>query len=163
MAAQRVAVIGAGACGMSMMKTLREDGFHVTCYERRKQVGRLWAYTDDPLMTTALPYYPSHLTASQFQEFMESYARHFDLLSGVVFGASVTRATRNDDDTRWKLEMLVEGKTRSEEFDKVVFCHGYQTQPTMPKFEGQELFKGTLMHAQQFRRQVQVPVRRCRG
>lgn len=69
---QTVAVIGAGECipaavvgllmltptgssGLSMLKTLREDGFKVTCYERRSQVGGLWAYTDDKSMTTALP------------------------------------------------------------------------------------------------------------
>lgn len=71
---QTVAVIGAGesACialaksfdtdlkwpgssGLSMLKTLREDGFKVTCYERRSRVGGLWAYTDDKSMTTALP------------------------------------------------------------------------------------------------------------
>ena len=44
-----------GACGLSMLKTLREDGFKVTCFERRKQVGGLWAYTKDTSMTTALP------------------------------------------------------------------------------------------------------------
>ena len=38
-----------------MLKTLREDGFKVTCFERRKQVGGLWAYTKEPSMTTALP------------------------------------------------------------------------------------------------------------
>jgi dimethylaniline monooxygenase (N-oxide forming) len=69
-----------------------------------------------------------------------------------VFGALVTRAARNEDDTRWRLEMLVDGKPQFEEFDKVVFCHGYQNKPNMPKYEGQELFEGTLMHAQQFRR-----------
>lgn len=37
-----------------MLKTLRDDGFDVTCYERRRQVGGLWAYTDDKTMTTAL-------------------------------------------------------------------------------------------------------------
>jgi len=44
-----------GSSGLSMLKTLREDGFKVTCYERRSQVGGLWAYTDDTSMTTALP------------------------------------------------------------------------------------------------------------
>jgi hypothetical protein len=44
-----------GPCGLSMLKTLREDGFKVTCYERRKQVGGLWAYTEDTAMTSALP------------------------------------------------------------------------------------------------------------
>jgi dimethylaniline monooxygenase (N-oxide forming) len=38
-----------------MLKTLREDGFKVTAFERRKQVGGLWAYTKDTSMTTALP------------------------------------------------------------------------------------------------------------
>ena len=38
-----------------MLKTLRDDGFKATLYERRGQVGGLWAYSDDPLMTTALP------------------------------------------------------------------------------------------------------------
>jgi len=48
--------------------------------------------------------------------------------------------------------MLVGGEKRTEEFDKVVFCHGYQTKPSMPKFEGQELFEGRLSHAQQYRK-----------
>jgi NADPH-dependent glutamate synthase beta subunit-like oxidoreductase len=42
-----------GTCGVSMLKTLREDGFKVTCYERRQRVGGLWAYTDDPSMTSS--------------------------------------------------------------------------------------------------------------
>jgi cation diffusion facilitator CzcD-associated flavoprotein CzcO len=61
--------------------------------------------------------YPSHLTAAQFQEYIESYARHFDLLKDMVFNASVTRATRNQSDTKWCLEMLVNGEQRMEEFD----------------------------------------------
>ena len=44
-----------GSSGLSMLKTLRDDGFKATLYERRGQVGGLWAYSDDPLMTTALP------------------------------------------------------------------------------------------------------------
>lgn len=37
-----------------MLKTLREDGFKVTCYERRSQVGGLWAWSDKKDVTTAL-------------------------------------------------------------------------------------------------------------
>ncbi|KAH7082026.1 putative dimethylaniline monooxygenase [Paraphoma chrysanthemicola] len=171
MSQQTAAVIGAGTCGLSTLKTLREDGFKVTGYERRERVGGLWAYTDDTTMTTALPTtraliskhtcgmtdfpmpdkYPSHLSSAQFQEYIESYARHFDLLKDIVFNASVNRATRNESDTRWRLEMLVNGEPHSEEFDKVVFCHGYQTEPVMPKYDGQDVYEGRLMHAQQFR------------
>lgn len=96
--------------------------------------------------------YPSHLTSAQFQEYIESYARHFDLLKHVVFKACVNRARRNDDDSQWQLDMVINGKTRVEEFDKVVFCHGYQTEPVMPKYEGAGIFEGKLLHAQQFRK-----------
>ena len=43
-----------GPTGLTMLKTLREDGFDVTLYERRSQVGGLWAYTENPAYTTAL-------------------------------------------------------------------------------------------------------------
>ncbi|KAI0484760.1 hypothetical protein GGR56DRAFT_41385 [Xylariaceae sp. FL0804] len=140
----------------------------VTLYERRTQVGGLWAYTDDTSMTSALKStraliskytcsmtdfpmpdkYPSHLTSAQFQECIESCAKHFDLLKDVVFEASVKRAIRNEDYTRWRLEWLAGGEMRSHEFDKVVFCHGYQTRLQMPEVEGADLDEGQLMHAQ---------------
>ncbi|EAT80967.1 hypothetical protein SNOG_11923 [Parastagonospora nodorum SN15] len=131
-----------GTCGLSTLKTLREDGFRVTGFERRERVGGLWAYTDDPSMTSALKKYPSHLSTDQFQEYIESYAKHFDLLQDITFNATVTRTVRNEDDTRRRLEILISGEERIEEFDKVVFCHGYQTKPSMPQFEGQEFFTG---------------------
>jgi dimethylaniline monooxygenase (N-oxide forming) len=44
----------AGTCGLSTLKTLREDGYKVTGFERRERVGGLWAYTDNTSMTSAL-------------------------------------------------------------------------------------------------------------
>jgi len=38
-----------------MLKALRGDGFSVTLYERRHRVGGLWAYSENPAHTTALP------------------------------------------------------------------------------------------------------------
>ena len=38
-----------------MLKTLREDGFKATAFERRDKVGGLWAYSENPKYTTALP------------------------------------------------------------------------------------------------------------
>ncbi|CAJ2499665.1 Uu.00g025180.m01.CDS01 [Anthostomella pinea] len=166
-----VAVIGAGSSGLSMLKTLREDGFKVTCFERRSQVGGLWAYTEDKSMTTALEIttasiskytcgmsdfpmpdkYPHHLAQWEFQEYMESYAKHFDLFRDIVFGATLKRATRNDTDTKWRLELDIDGQPRVEEFDKVALCHGYQTAPNMPEWEGSEKFQGTMIHSQEYR------------
>lgn len=43
-----------GPTGLAMLKTLKEDGFSATLYERRSQVGGLWAYTENTAWTTAL-------------------------------------------------------------------------------------------------------------
>lgn len=168
---QTVAIVGAGPTGLSMLKTLREDGFDATIFERRSQVGGLWSYTEDETMTTALPnttaniskytcgftdypmpdHYPPFLSQSQFQEFLESYSTHFGLQDHIVFRTSVTEVERNPENTKWCIKMTTEGKPVTREFDKVVCCHGYQTQAKAPEFPGQEEFQGRIMHGQQFR------------
>jgi hypothetical protein len=90
-----------------------------------------------------------------FQEFMQDYAKHFDLLKDINFNTSVKRVTRNMADTTWIVEIEREGKTEMLEFDKVAFCHGYQTKADLPAFEGQEKFAGDFIHAQQYRKYVQ--------
>jgi dimethylaniline monooxygenase (N-oxide forming) len=158
-----------------MLKQLRDDGFAVTGFERRDRVGGLWAYSDNSSYTTALPRtianiskftcgfsdfpmpdrYPIYMKTEHFQDFMESYARHFDTLRYWNLNTTVLRASRNADDTRWALEVEHTAgdttTTRTLEFDKVVFCHGYQTKAIVPTFEGQEKFEGIIMHSQQYR------------
>jgi len=167
-----VAVIGAGATGISMLKTLREDGFDAKLFERRGGVGGLWSYTDDKTMTTALPSttaiiskytcgftdfpmpdkYGPFLSQRDFEEYMESYAVNFDLHKHMAFNTNVKQVVRNANGSKWQVEMIKSGLTEVQEFDKVVFCHGYQTKPKMPVYEGQEQYEGLLIHSQQFRK-----------
>ncbi|OLN97876.1 Dimethylaniline monooxygenase [N-oxide-forming] 5 [Colletotrichum chlorophyti] len=168
---ESVAVIGAGSTGLSMLKTLREDGFNVTLFERRNRVGGLWSYTDDKTMTTALPStkaniskytcgftdfpmpdkYGPFLIQREFVEYMESYAAHFDLYKDIVFDTAVQRVVRNGEGTKWHVEMVRSGTPEVRVFDKVVLCHGYQTKPQMPVYEGQGQYEGRLIHSQAFR------------
>jgi dimethylaniline monooxygenase (N-oxide forming) len=67
--------------------------------------------------------------------------------------------SRNKDDSKWQLHLVVDGESRVEEYDKVAFCHGYQTKASMPDFEGVEKFDGAIIHTQQFR--VWVNADRC--
>jgi dimethylaniline monooxygenase (N-oxide forming) len=87
-----------------------------------------------------------------FQEFMQDYATHFDLLKDIRFNTSIKRVIRNDADTKWLVETVSEGKTKPLEFDKVALCHGYQSKAEVPVFDGQEKFEGIILHAQQYRR-----------
>ncbi|KAF4965417.1 hypothetical protein FSARC_6768 [Fusarium sarcochroum] len=168
-----VAIIGAGPTGISMLKQLLEDGFRATLFERRSTVGGLWAYDADHGWTTALQgtraliskytcgftdfpipdEYPVHLSRAQFQEFMQNYVDHFGITKHIVFNTSVKSVDRNSDDDGWllQLEQVENGEIKSLGFDKVVFCHGYQTKRIMPSFPGQETFEGEIIHSQQYR------------
>lgn len=88
----------------------------------------------------------------QFQEFMQNYSSHFDILKDIVFNCNVRKVARNSDDSKWMLEMEFGEKVEVLEFDKVAFCHGYQTAANIPTFDGQEKFEGTILHSQQYRR-----------
>ena len=92
------------------------------------------------------------MTPSDFSEFMHDYATHFGFYNDIVFHARVKQAKRNSDDTKWLLEVEIDGETKTHEFDKIAFCHGYQNRPVIPTFEGQDKFEGILMHSQQYRR-----------
>jgi NADPH-dependent glutamate synthase beta subunit-like oxidoreductase len=44
-----------GPSGLAVLKELREEGFTVTAFERRDIVGGVWAYSDNPEITSTLP------------------------------------------------------------------------------------------------------------
>jgi cation diffusion facilitator CzcD-associated flavoprotein CzcO len=49
----RICVIGAGAAGIAGAKELKLAGLAFDWYEQRNQIGGLWAYTDEPGVTSA--------------------------------------------------------------------------------------------------------------
>jgi dimethylaniline monooxygenase (N-oxide forming) len=103
--------------------------------------------------------YPPFLKQWEFQEFMEDYATHFDLHKDIIFNTTVRNVSRSSDGAKWQVEMEQSGVEEVRQFDKVVLCHGYQTKPDMPEFEGTEKFTGQLIHSQQFRKSVPLRMR----
>lgn len=104
----------------------------------------------DSIDTDSSIEYPPHLSQGQFQEFMQDYIDHFDLTRRIISNTSVKHVQRNEDDTKWALQLEGEksGETETRHFDKIVFCHGYQTEKQMPHFPGQEAFGGEIVHSQ---------------
>lgn len=43
----KVAVIGAGASGLTAIKCCIDEGLEPVCYERTKEIGGLWNYKDE--------------------------------------------------------------------------------------------------------------------
>jgi dimethylaniline monooxygenase (N-oxide forming) len=88
---------------------------------------------------------------------MQSYAENFNLLPDVVFNAKLEQAYRNEEDSKWLLQLSINGKPQIEEYDKIAFTYGYQTKAKVPQFAGQEQFEGELIHAQEFKSSVAQP------
>ncbi|KAF4973970.1 hypothetical protein FZEAL_9077 [Fusarium zealandicum] len=165
-----VAVIGAGPAGLTAIKSLLEEGFQVTCFERRPDAGGIWAFSDNPQYTSVtkgtraqlskflLPFsdypvpdvFPIHPNAEHLVKYYQSYATHFGLVERIVFNASVSSITRTKDDTQWALHLADEESPRL--FDKIVVASGSEVTPILPVIEGLDVFEGQFIHSQSYKR-----------
>jgi dimethylaniline monooxygenase (N-oxide forming) len=163
----RVGVIGAGPLGLTAMKNLKEDGFDVTGFESRSYVGGLWRYNNDKaisvLESTALN--SSRIRSSitdfpfpeedddfptwqQVDKYLNSYADYFGLRETIHLNSFIRSVERDGD--KWVLEIVHDGTSRHERFDKILVATGTFNKPKMPHFEGIECFKGQQLHAVDF-------------
>ncbi|KAI1129200.1 FAD/NAD(P)-binding domain-containing protein [Nemania abortiva] len=167
----RVAVIGLGPAGLTALKSLREEGFSVVAFERRNEIGGLWAFSNDTSYTSALKEtvcniskfvsgfsdfpvpkdYPTFFTSAQVAEYFQSYASHFNLYPHVRFNTTVQKVTRNAADDGWDVHITNSDGPSVLSFDKVVLAHGCESVPLWPPMPSRDKFKGTIMHGQSFK------------
>lgn len=175
---KRVLVIGAGASGLTSIKTCKEESFDVVCYERTGDFGGLWRYHEDQLdglpsvMKSTITniskemssfsdfpfpaHFPAYMHHSLVLKYLEMYAEHFDLLSCVLYYHEVTNMVPAEDygtTGRWLITVrdLNADHTREEIFDGVIVCVGHHAYPSMPSYPGQDLFTGTLLHSHKYK------------
>src|SRR5689334_10112698 len=123
-AGMQVAVIGAGAAGLTTAKALCEVGIRPIVYEASDRLGGLWVYREqgegpayrslrtntsrqitafsDFPFPTNLPLYPAR---EAVEIYLEQYADAFGLRPLIRFGCSV-RSLRQIADGRWQLAIL---------------------------------------------------------
>ncbi|KAI0513073.1 FAD/NAD(P)-binding domain-containing protein [Xylaria bambusicola] len=167
----RIAVIGLGPAGLTALKSLREEGFNAVAFERRNEIGGLWAFSDDVNCTSVLKEtvcniskfvsgfsdfpvpkdYPTFFTGSQVAAYFQSYASHFDLYPYIRFSNTVERITRNAVDDSWDVHNTTSGESTVLSFDKVVLAHGCESVPLWPPMPNRNKFKGTVIHSQSFK------------
>ncbi len=166
----RVAIIGAGASGITALKTLVERGFDVTCFDASDRIGGNWvyensngtsacyrdlyintsrlrmAYSDYP-MPEDYPDYPNHV---QIAAYFDDYVDHFGVRNRIRFQTLVSHAARLADGT-WELTL---GDGSSEHFDALLVANGHHWDPRWPEpaFAGSDSFQGEQMHAHSYMR-----------
>lgn len=164
---RRVAVIGAGAGGLSAARHLLAAGHEVVVFERGSRVGGLWVYDNDNGLSAAYeslhinsepavthyegfpfaegtPLFPSH---RQIAAYLESFADAFAIRERIRFRCPV-EAVRPIGPGPGRGWTVTAGGEQSE-FDDVVVATGHQGTPAHPEFASD--FTGEYLHSHEYR------------
>ncbi|TIC84804.1 FAD-dependent oxidoreductase [Nocardioides sp. GY 10113] len=167
---RRVAVIGAGAAGLTAAKALLDEGVDVTVFEKGDQPGGLWVqgnasglspaydslhlntskgrtqFADYP-MPADWPDYPS---AARIAGYLADYADAFGVRRHIRFGTTVDDVQRLDHG--WHVATTADTGARDvETYDAVVVANGHNWDPRWPSPAYPGTFSGTQMHAHDYR------------
>ncbi|WP_110240392.1 flavin-containing monooxygenase [Nocardioides gilvus] len=165
----KVAVIGAGAAGLSAAKALLDEGCDVTVLEKGDQPGGLWVqgnssglspaydslhlntskgrteFADFP-MPAEWPDYPS---AQMIAGYLRDYSDHFGVTERTAFHTEATRVERTD--AGWRVEATGPDGPYVLEVDAVVVGNGHNWDPRWPDPAYPGEFTGEQMHAHDHR------------
>jgi dimethylaniline monooxygenase (N-oxide forming) len=165
-------VVGAGIAGLVATKTLSEDGFDVSTFEKEATIGGVWspsraypdlrannpresyAFSDHPYPATA----DDFPTAQQVQAYLESYVDQFDLERLIRLSSEVVNVTRLPKPEQGGHNSVFEvtvrpaggsGSPQTLSFDYVVICNGVFSQPNLPAIKDRARFAGKVLHSSQ--------------
>lgn len=167
----RVAIIGAGASGLSMARYVREFGGEPVIFERGDAVGGIWRF-DASAADAARPAYASLRTNTsrkvmgfagapfpdgpgdfpdrgEVEDYLAAYQARHALKDCVRFGATV-QAIEPGPDGQWLL-FCSEASGR-EVFDSVAVCSGQYKEPAIPSMYQEAQRSGVeLLHSALYR------------
>jgi thioredoxin reductase len=164
-----IAIIGAGFGGLSTAKILKTFGYQVTVFDKESDVGGVWSASRRyPGLTTQnvkstyclsdFPYpnhYPEWPTGEQVQQYLESYAHHFNLVPNLRLNTEVTSAELDEVSNIWTV-VTRDVKTNQAEthsFDYLVISNGIFSRPMIPDYPGAAEYQsagGRLCHTCEF-------------
>lgn len=167
---KRVAVVGAGACGICAAKVMKEGGFDVTVYEIGSRIGGMWCYENDNNLSSAyrtlhintsrsvtrfsdlafdddVQHFPDHVDMAHY---LKQYADHFGVTPLIKFNTPVQDVapefTPGVDAPSWR----VTTQSGSEVYDFVIAASGHLHVPRhVPAFRDD--FKGQYLHSHYYR------------
>uniref|UniRef100_A0A3Q2VW41 Flavin-containing monooxygenase n=1 Tax=Haplochromis burtoni TaxID=8153 RepID=A0A3Q2VW41_HAPBU len=171
----KVAVIGAGPCGLTSVKACLDEGMEPTCFESSDDMGGLWkfkevsepnrasiyrsltinvwkemmCYSDYPIPAD----YPNYMHHSKILNYFRMYADHFKLLQYIRFQTKVKSVKQRPDFSRTgQWDVVTETRDGYEEnhiFDAIICCTGHFNYPNLPlkDFPGIETFEGKYSHS----------------
>ncbi len=153
-------VIGAGISGMYQLYRLRELGLRVRVLERGTGVGGTWywnrypgarfdsesysyGYSFSQELLDEWDWFERFASQPEILRYLQHVADKFDLLKHIQFSSDVKSAVYDKDTRSWEIG-LEDGNTCKSRF--LITGVGILSQPTLPKIEGIESFRGQSFH-----------------
>lgn len=168
---KRYCIIGAGASGLAVAKTFKERAIPFDCFEQTNGVGGIWnpespnlvyestflnssrklsRYSDFPMPANL----PQYLSSRQAYDYIDSYARAFDVSDNITFNSEVKRAERVDG--KWRIEISTDRRPRI--YDGLIIANGHHWDPKLPDYPGD--FDGKILHSHAVKRRDQLKDKR---
>ncbi|XP_078489739.1 flavin-containing monooxygenase 5-like [Ciona intestinalis] len=179
MSKKRVAVIGAGASGLTAIKCCLDEDLDPVCFEKSHDIGGLWRFEEDtkegatvyrstfintskelmsfsdfPLSKET----PNYMHHSKVMQYYRDYADRFNLLKHIKFKTEVLSCeeseTFNTTGTwRVKTRNILNDEINEEIFDGVLVAVGHHASPHFPlsQFPGADKFQGRILHSHDYR------------
>ena len=163
----RMAIIGAGPCGLAIANGLQRHQIPYDQFEADDDVGGNWyhgvyttahiissrkttEYSDFPMPV----HYPDFPSREQMLVYLRAYAVHFRLREQIEFSTTVLMC-RPLADGRWEVE-LSGGAKRI--YQGVLVCNGHHWHRRWPELPGR--FAGEYFHSKDYKRPEQLQGRR---
>lgn len=143
----RIAVVGAGCSGLVTLKYLLDlfPGNDIVCFEKSGSVRGVWGDQRPDFVSTSTKYttqfscfrkwdsgvtsernYEEFYRGSEFGDYLEEFAAHFNLKERIRFGVELRRLEWTDG--IWTLRLAENGRENRQDFDAVFICTGLANQ-----------------------------------
>jgi len=161
----RICIVGAGVSALTTAKELQSKNFEVEMFDKRSHVGGLWHFdkktstvSDHTVLSTSVSYiqfsdFPE-MDATQegyfpnykvYLTYLEKYIQKHNLMPLIKLEHEVKKTVRNGD--KWDVTIAHDGKETTQTYDYVIVCTGLNHEPSVPRFEGDDIFKGQNIHS----------------
>ncbi|XP_032872041.1 dimethylaniline monooxygenase [N-oxide-forming] 5-like isoform X2 [Amblyraja radiata] len=177
--AKRIAIIGAGASGLTSVKCCLDEGLQPTCFERSDDIGGLWNYQVNSSMEHPGIYktliintskemmcfsdfpipddYANFMHNSKILRYFRAYAENFNLMKYIRLKTNVCNIMKEQDfstNGQWTVTTKDEdGNIETSVYDAVMICTGHHCNPHTPldSFPGITSFTGQYIHSKEYK------------
>ncbi|KAM5237494.1 flavin-containing monooxygenase 5-like [Ctenodactylus gundi] len=175
---KKIAVIGAGICGLGAIKCCLDEGLEPLCFEKSNDIGGLWRYEETPecgrpgiyrsltsntskemMAFSDYPFpdhFPNYLHNTKVMQYLRMYAKHFGLMEHIQFQSKVCSVRKRPEFSssgQWDVVVETDGQQNTYVFDGVMVCSGHYTEKHLPlqDFAGIEKFRGRYLHSWEYK------------